>query len=319
RFACRGSSATPKMAYAMSEEKTSVHLITDLLGAAKAQNAYLIVISGKSAAFIGRMQKLDKSELVLGRSTEANFQVEDDGISRKHAKVMVGPNGHFQLVDLGSTNGTYLNGIRINVATLQDGDKIQIGSNTVLKFSIQDQLEEQYQRSIYESATRDGLTRIFNKKYFLDTLRKEFAYCLRHRVPLSLVMFDVDHFKKINDTYGHQAGDYCLARIAQKVTETIRVEDLFARYGGEEFALMLRESAEDKAFICAERCRRAVDGADFHFGGTPIRVAISLGVATLLDSDYSQPEDLIAAADKYLYRAKKAGRNRVDSKQISGP
>ncbi|MHB8878481.1 MAG: diguanylate cyclase, partial [Myxococcaceae bacterium] len=227
----------------MSEEKTSVHSIADLLGEARQQNAYLIQISAKSAAGIGRMLKLEKTEVVLGRSTEAQFQVEDDGISRKHAKVMLGLNGHFQLLDLGSTNGTFLNGIKVDVAVLQDGDKIQIGQNTVFKFSIQDQLEEQYQKSIYESATRDGLTRIFNKKYFLDTLRKEFAYCLRHRVPLSMVMFDVDHFKKINDTYGHPAGDYCLARIAQRVTETVRIEDLFARYGGEEFVLMLRESA----------------------------------------------------------------------------
>ncbi|MFZ5471382.1 MAG: diguanylate cyclase [Myxococcota bacterium] len=303
----------------MSEEKTSVQAITDLLGKSRQQNAYLITLSAKLAAMIGRMFKLEIAEVVLGRSSDATVQVEDDGISRKHCKVILGPNGHFQLVDLGSTNGTYLNGIRVSMATLQDGDKIQIGSNTVLKFSLQDQLEEQYQRAVYESATRDGLTRIFNKKYFLDTLRKEFAYCLRHRVALSLVMFDVDHFKKINDTYGHPAGDYVLSRIAQKVSDIIRTEDLFARYGGEEFALMLRESAEEKALICAERCRKAVEKADFNFQGTPIKVTISLGVATLLDSDFAQPEDLIASADKYLYRAKKAGRNRVDGKAVSGP
>jgi len=303
----------------MSEEKTSVHSIQDLLQHSRKQSAYLIVISAKAAAGVGRMFKLDKPEVVMGRSSEAAFQVDDDGISRKHAKVVMGATGHFQLVDLGSTNGTYLNGNRVSVAELSDGDKIQIGSNTVIKFSIQDQLEEQYQRSIYESATRDGLTRIFNKKYFLDTLRKEFAYCLRHRVPLSMLMFDVDHFKKINDTYGHQAGDYVLARIAQRVTDTIRVEDLFARYGGEEFALMLRESSDDQALICAERCRKAIDGSDFNFGGTPIKVTISVGIATLLDSDFSQPDDLIAAADKYLYRAKRAGRNRVDGKMVSGP
>ncbi len=303
----------------MSEDKTRVHQISDLLGQARAQNAYLIVISAKSAATIGRMLKLDKSEVVLGRSAEASFQIEDDGISRKHCKVHLGSNGHFQVVDLGSTNGTFLNGIRVSVATLQDGDKIQIGQNTVLKFSIQDELEEQYQKSIYESATRDGLTRIYNKKYFLDTLKKEFAYCLRHRVPLSLVMFDVDHFKKINDTYGHQAGDYVLVRIAQRISETVRAEDLFARYGGEEFSLMLRESAEDQAYICAERCRRAIDQTDFNFQGTPIKVTISLGIATLLDSDYAGPEALIAAADKYLYRAKRAGRNRIDGMKISGP
>ena len=303
----------------MAEDKTAVHKISDLLGEAKANNAYLIVISAKVAATIGKMVKLEKGEFVMGRAPDTQLQVEDDGISRKHCKISQAANGHFQLVDLGSTNGTFLNGIKVNVATLQDGDKIQIGANSVVKFSIQDQLEEQYQRSIYESATRDGLTRIFNKKYFLDTLRKEFAYCLRHRVPLSLVMFDIDHFKKINDTYGHPAGDYVLQRVAAKVAETVRQEDLFARYGGEEFALMLRESPSDKAVRAAERCRRAIDGAEFVFNGTPIRVTVSLGVATVLDSDFSQPEDLIAAADKYLYRAKKGGRNRVEAHEISGP
>lgn len=304
----------------MSEEKTSVHAVEDLLREGRQSGAaYLIVISAKSPATIGKMTKLDKPELVMGRSSETGLQIEDDGVSRKHAKVLQSPNGGFQLVDLGSTNGTFLNGAKVSVSKLQDGDKIQIGSNTVLKFSIQDQLEEQYQRSIYESATRDGLTRVFNKKYFLDTLRKEFAYCLRHRVALSLVMFDVDHFKRINDTFGHPAGDYVLSRIAQKINETVRAEDLFARYGGEEFALMLRESAVDKALRCAERCRRAIDVADFQFQGTPIKVTISLGVATLFDSDYSQPEELVSAADKYLYRAKRAGRNRVDAMQISGP
>ena len=303
----------------MAEDKTAVHKISDLLGEAKANNAYLIVISAKVAATIGKMLKLEKGEFVMGRAPDTQLQVEDDGISRKHCKITPAANGFFQLVDLGSTNGTFLNGIKVNVATLQDGDKIQIGANSVVKFSIQDQLEEQYQRSIYESATRDGLTRIFNKKYFLDTLRKEFAYCLRHRVPLSLVMFDIDHFKKINDTYGHPAGDYVLQRVAAKVAETVRQEDLFARYGGEEFALMLRESPSDKAVRAAERCRRAIDGAEFVFNGTPIRVTVSLGVATVLDSDFAQPEDLIASADKYLYRAKKGGRNRVEAHEISGP
>ncbi len=302
----------------MSEDNTSVHSIADLLGQAKTVNAYLIVISAKSPAGIGRMIKLERNELVMGRSSDVNCQVEDDGVSRKHAKVAQAPNGQFQLVDLGSTNGTFLNGIKVSIATLQDGDKIQVGSNTVFKFSIQDKLEEEYQRNIYESATRDGLTRIFNKKYFVDTLKKEFAYCLRHRVPLSLVMLDIDHFKKINDTFGHPAGDFVLQKISARIAETVRQEDLFARYGGEEFALLLRESNDEKSIRCAERCRRAVDGHDFQFNGTPIKVTISLGVATLFDTDFAQPEDLIAAADKYLYRAKRGGRNKVDAMKVSG-
>jgi len=303
----------------MSDESTRIQNIAELLKPGNTHNAFLIVLSAKSAAGVGRMHKLDKPEFTLGRSQDCAIQIEDDGVSRKHAKLQLTPDGGYHLVDLGSTNGTYLNGSRVRMAPLQDGDKIQIGSNTVFKYSLQDQLEEQFQRHIYESATRDGLTRIFNKKYFLDTLRKEFAYCVRHRVPLALVMFDVDHFKNVNDTYGHPAGDYVLSRIAQKVSDTVRTEDLFARYGGEEFALMLRESSDESAMICAERCRRAVDGADFTFAGTPIKVTISLGVATLGDSDYAQPEDLIATADKYLYRAKTSGRNRVEGKPVSGP
>jgi len=303
----------------MSEEKTSVHSIADLLAAeGQRHSAYLIVISAKSVATMGRMYKLDRPEIVLGRSSEAEIQVEDDGISRKHAKVVQGP-GIYSLVDLGSTNGTYLNGSRVNVAELKDGDKLQLGSNTVLKFSFQDELEEQFQRNIYESATRDGLTRVYNKKYFMDTLRKEFAYCLRHRVPLSLLLFDVDHFKRVNDTHGHQMGDQVLARIAQRVAETIREEDLFARYGGEEFALMLRQVAEDQAHTCAERIRRAVEALEIAGAGVLLRVTISVGVATLLDADYAQPEELIACADRYLYRAKHAGRNRVEGRKISGP
>lgn len=303
----------------MSEDKTSVHTIADLIGQSKQEtSAYLIVIAAKSAALMGKMIKLSRLEMVMGRSTECTLQVEDNGVSRKHCKLMQAQNGQYQLIDLGSTNGTFLNGTKVSVATLKDGDKVQVGETTVLKFQIQDQLEEEYQRSIYESATRDGLTKVFNKKYFLDSLRKEFAYCLRHQVPLSLVMLDIDHFKRVNDTYGHPAGDFILQKVAQRISETVRQEDLFARYGGEEFALLLRESNAEKAIRCAERCRKAIDSAELAFSGTPIKVTISLGVATLFDSDFASPEDLIATADRYLYRAKHGGRNRVDAMQISG-
>jgi diguanylate cyclase (GGDEF)-like protein len=283
------------------------------------QHAYLIVISAKSAAGIGRMFKLDKSETVLGRGGEAQFRLEEEGISRKHAKVVSLGEGRFQLVDLGSTNGTFLNGLKVNAAPLYDGDKIQIGPNTVLKFSIQDQLEEAYQRSIYESVTRDGLTHLYNKKFLLETLRKEFAYCLRNRVPLSLVMFSVDSFKRINDEYGHQGGDFVLTRVGQQVNDLVRTEDLVARYDGSVFALMQRECKEELALVYAERCRREVAHADFIFNGNPIRVTLSVGVAELLDSDFAQPEELLAAADRYRHRAIHAGCNRVDARALSGP
>jgi GGDEF domain-containing protein len=237
----------------MGEENTSVLMIPDLIGKTRRQSAYLIVITARSAAGVGVMLKLEHPEIILGRSADAHLQITDEGISRRHAKVLRLPDETYQLVDMGSTNGTYLNGERVRLADLKDGDKIQIGSNTVLKFSIQDEIEEQFQRSIYESATRDGLTRVLNKKYFVDALAKEFAYSARHHTSLAVAMMDVDHFKQINDTYGHPAGDLVLQGIAQRLSEMVRAEDVFARFGGEEFALLMREISEDQAVACAER------------------------------------------------------------------
>ena len=297
----------------MSEEKTTVHAIHELLGQKKQAKAYLIVISAKTNAEVGKMVSLDRSQCVLGRSTDAEFQIDDDGISRRHAKIQLAEDNRYEVQDLGSTNGTFVNGKRVSTAMLQNGDKIQIGTHVVLKFSLQDEVEENYQRSIYESVTRDGLTQTFNKKYFLDTLNKEFAYCLRHRVPLSLIMFDVDHFKKINDTSGHQMGDFVLTQISKRVTTTIRTEDLLARYGGEEFTILMRESDQSQAFTCAERCRRAVSNTPYKQSGVEVRATISLGIATLLDTDMVESEELVAAADKCLYQAKKNGRDRTEA------
>jgi len=298
----------------MAEEKTQVQNISDLLAQVRKNSAYLICVTGSS---VGKMFKLTQPEMVIGRSNEADISINDDGISRRHAKIVVRPDGSVNIVDLGSTNGTFYDGNRVDVHSLRDGDKIQIGSTTILKFSYQDNLDEQYQKNLYESATRDPMTRVYNKKYFADTFRKDFSYCLRHRVPLSLVILDVDHFKKVNDTYGHQAGDFVLTKLATKIAETIRTEDVFARYGGEEFVLLLRECEEDKGFIFCERIRRLIESTDFSFETKKIPVTVSLGLATLSDAEYPGPDEMIAAADKYLYRAKQSGRNRVEAKMLS--
>jgi len=184
--------------------------------------------------------------------------LDDDGVSRRHARVRLMNTGNVELEDLNSTNGTYYMGERISRQMLKDGDKVQIGSTAVLKFSYQDQLEEALQKNLYESATRDGLTRLYNKKYFQEALDKEYAYAARHRVPLAVVMLDVDHFKKVNDTYGHPAGDYVLQKLSQVVLGVVRTEDIVARYGGEELALILRQSTEEAANRCAERIRSEV-------------------------------------------------------------
>jgi diguanylate cyclase (GGDEF)-like protein len=194
---------------------------------------------------------------------------------------------------------------------LSDGDKIQVGSTTILKFTFHDSLDESFQRQMYESALRDGLTKVFNKKYFQDRLESEFAYAVRHSSPLSLVMFDIDHFKKINDTYGHLAGDYALVTLANVVAQTIRQEDVFARYGGEEFAVICRGVDLQGASAFGERIRRMVQAQLFLYQETEIRVTISVGVATVPDVGMREPAELIALADEALYEAKRGGRNRV--------
>jgi two-component system, cell cycle response regulator len=296
--------------------KTVVQKISDLLTEEKPSSAYLIVVAG--SASVGKMYRLDRGEMVIGRSTDADIRLDDDGVSRNHAKIVLRADGSLQLIDLGSTNGTFYNGGKIDIQTLKDGDKIQIGSTIILKFSYQDTLDEALQRNLYDSATRDGLTHLYNKKYFLDAIAKEFAYADRHKVPLALVMIDVDHFKRINDTYGHQCGDYVLQRLGQLMTEAVRAEDVLVRYGGEEFAILLRECIEDQAVLLSERLRRMVESAEFVFNGQRVRVTISLGIAALRDGEFPTPEALIASADQYLYRAKENGRNKVDSRMLSG-
>jgi diguanylate cyclase (GGDEF)-like protein len=271
--------------------------------------AYLIVLAGSS---VGEMYKLATERTIIGRGNQADIHVVDDGISRRHAEIH--NNGKEILIrDLGSTNGTFCNGERIGEHTLRDGDKIQVGSTTILKFTFHDSLDETFQRQMYESALRDGLTKIFNKKYFLDRLESEFAYAVRHKSPLSLVLFDIDHFKKINDTYGHLAGDYALATLAGLVAGTIRQEDVFARYGGEEFAVICRGVDLTGAATFGERIRRLVQAHLFVYQTTELKVTVSVGIAAVPDVGMREHAELIAAADEALYEAKRGGRNRVVS------
>jgi|YelNatPaOPRAMG01_1025707.scaffolds.fasta_scaffold120178_2 diguanylate cyclase (GGDEF)-like protein len=292
------------------EEKTRVIDLKEIRTDNKNRNAYFIVISGKIA---GKMFKIDQSEMLIGRSDEADIQIEDEGVSRKHAKIIRMADGQIMLTDLGSTNGTYFNGVRITEHILKDGDKIQIGSTTILKFSYQTEDEERFLKQQYDQATRDPLTKIFNRRYFADRFIEEFSYALRHSRIYSLAIFDIDHFKKVNDTYGHQAGDYVLRQVADLVSQLIRKEDLFARYGGEEFVILLRDTDEEKAFVLGMRIRRAVEKHEFKYQDIIIPITISIGLATLRDGNYKTPEEMFRAADEFLYKAKNNGRNRVES------
>ena len=274
----------------------------------KSQRPWLIVVSGSES--IGKMYRLEH-RIVLGRSPQCDVHIDQEGVSRRHAMLERTVEGAVQIVDLESRNGTFVNGEPVSRETLRDGDKIQIGGTTILKFSYQDEFDEALQRNLYDSATRDPLTHAVNKRGFEESFSKEFAFARRHARVLSLVALDVDHFKRVNDTHGHPAGDFVLRRLAEVVSATIRVEDVFARVGGEEFVILLRDIPLAAAFECADRLRRSVEKAEFETGGKRIPITISSGVATLQPTVHSTHGALLESADRALYEAKATGRNRV--------
>jgi diguanylate cyclase (GGDEF)-like protein len=248
---------------------------------------------------------------ILGRSGEATIRIPSDDISRKHAQLAIGPGGDWTVEDLGSRNGTWVNGERVSgAAKIADGDKIELGSGIVLRFGFYDELDESYHQRMYESSLRDGLTRAFNRKYFEERLDQEFAYALRHSSALSLLMLDIDHFKAVNDTHGHLGGDAVLAQVAQHITRVIRAEDVFARYGGEEFVILSRGIHRDGAVQFAERVRASIERFPFTFDEVRLSITVSIGVAAIPDAEILQPVHLVEAADRALYRAKES-RNRV--------
>jgi two-component system cell cycle response regulator len=271
------------------------------------QAAYVVVMAGSN---LGQMYKLDKALLLIGRGDKADLRLVDDGISRDHARI-VNENGQMVLEDLGSTNGTYCNGTRVTRQPLSEGDKILLGSTTILKFSYQDQLDEAFQRQMSESALRDGLTRAYNKRYFSERLESELQYALRHDAPVSLIFLDIDHFKRINDVHGHQAGDHVLVQLGALALSMLGEEEVFARYGGEEFAVIARGMPLAAAEVLAERLRVAVEEQRFVFGDAPIPVTISVGVSYAPGLGIATTIDFVARADEALYAAKRAGRNRV--------
>src|SRR5512136_628721 len=146
----------------------------------ESRSACFVVIAGKQT---GAMYKLEKGEVLIGRAKDASIRIDDEGVSRLHAKIVRHPQGTVAIVDLKSTNGTFCNGERVDTHVLQDGDRIQIGTTTIIKFSLQDTLEEDFQRHQYESATRDPLTNCYNKSYFLERLPSEFALAKHRRKP----------------------------------------------------------------------------------------------------------------------------------------
>ncbi len=292
------------------DEETGTTDIEELqrTGAISARRACLTILTGTLS---GQLFKVTKGHLNIGRSPQAELRLDDDGISRNHARIRSETNNAW-IEDMESRNGTFLNGERIKQPMeLHDGDKIQVGRGTVLRFGFQDALDESFHENLLSSALRDGLTKLFNKRYLMDRLDSELKFAVRHETSLSLLLLDIDHFKKINDTHGHLAGDAVLTNFARVLGHAVRNEDVVARFGGEEFAIILRAIGIEPAFQMAERLRKLVEQTSAMSSAGPLKATVSIGVAGFPSSPVKLPDQLVEAADIALYRAKGEGRNCV--------
>jgi len=263
----------------------------------------LVIISG---AEMGRRIDLTHEEVSIGRSDQCTVCVNSDLVSRRHA-VINRILGHFIVVDLKSTNGTFVNDQRIERAELKDGDLLRAGK-TVLKY-LENNLELEYMQHILSLAAVDSLTGLFNKRHFDEVFGKEVARADQTQQPLSLIVLDIDHFKKINDNFGHPVGDAVLKHVATVVKGQIRQGDTLCRVGGEEFALILPLTPLPLATQAAELIRAAVEANTCDAAGRSIPATLSLGVAQLAPREV--PEGLYQRSDERLYAAKHSGRNRV--------
>jgi two-component system, cell cycle response regulator len=262
---------------------------------------------------------LERDEVVLGRALEADVRVNDSKVSRRHATINSIINTatgrtEYILKDLGSRNGISVNGALVDEAVLVNGDKITIGEH-ILRFELLDEIDREYQRQIHRLITHDDLTGLLSSRSFFSELRRESARARSESRPFCVLVMDVDHFKKVNDTYGHLTGSKTLEEIGQCIISIMRSGDAASRFGGEEFSAFLLDADLAQGLVAAERVRAVIEGTEFSVirQGKPSekhRVTISIGVATF-PSDSSDPIELVEMADSALYRAKREGRNRV--------
>lgn len=271
---------------------------------------FIVVVGGPAS---GRTIRVEDG-LVIGRASSCGVRIDEQGVSRKHAHFEKDPDGSIVLVDVGSTNGTLVNGAFTRRKTLHDGDVIVVGDTSVLKFSFADLVEENLLHSLYESSRRDPQTGTHNRRWFDELLPLEVERAARRGRPLTLLMIDIDRMKILNDLHGHVIGDQVLCAVASAVTATVRKPDAVARFGGEELAVILRDTDPAAAQALAERIRAAVEGTRVMHDLETLSVTVSIGAATTLRSITC--DGLVGCADRALRAAKLSGRNRVEASVV---
>lgn len=262
--------------------------------------------------WMGMRHALGEQPLIVGRGEDCDIRVLDTSVSRRHVRIeKIGDD--FYVLDMQSTNGTYVNdkqSLPGDPIPMRDGDYLRVG-NCIFRYLASGNVEADYHEEIYRLTIVDALTQIANVRYFNEFLEREVLRTVRHGRPLSLVLFDIDRFKSVNDNLGHLGGDFTLRELAACIKKVVRREDLFARYGGEEFALVLIETSLKDAVLAAERIRQLVETHPFRFDEKVFHLTLSAGAAECPLDGTATPRELMRRADENLYAAKAAGRNKV--------
>lgn len=281
----------------------------ELIKRAEGLDPALIVVQGE---MMGRVFRLKEGVNFIGRQSDNAVPIQQRAVSGRHAQIKRSGKTVI-LEDLQSTNGTILNKDKIErPMVLQQNDLIKIGS-CVFKYS-ENQLDTSFSESLHQKGIIDELTGIHNKAYLMSSLASAIDVA-KSGYPLSIVIFDLDHFKRVNDTYGHVAGDYVLKETCRLMKESVvRAEDVLGRFGGEEFVVIMPDAKLEVAVGVAERIRRTLEAHDFNFSGMKIPVTGSMGVASWIPA-YKTADEFLGAADQLLYKSKQEGRNRVSFKR----
>jgi diguanylate cyclase (GGDEF)-like protein len=262
---------------------------------------------------------LEREDVILGRALEADVRVNDTQVSRQHARIIAVRDTNnnamdYILHDLGSRNGTFLNGRRIKRETLENGDKITVG-DTILRFDLLDEIDREYQRQIHRLISHDDLTGLLSSRSFFSELRREASRATAENRPFCVLMMDGDNFKSVNDRFGHLTGSKTIEEIGISIIANLRSGDAAARFGGDEFAAFLLDADLSQGLVAAERMRAGIENYDFSVVSKgklreTHHITVSIGVASFPE-DSSDPIELVEMADSALYRAKREGRNLV--------
>src|SRR6267143_121408 len=263
---------------------------------------------------------LERAQVTVGRALDADIRVNDSRASRLHARIITEADEtgvmRYRLKDLDSTNGTLLNGKPIDQEFLKNGDKFEIGDQ-LIRFEMLDEIDREFQQQIHRLLVHDELTGLLTSKSFFSEMRREAARAEAESMPFCVLMMDIDHFKEVNDTYGHLVGSETLEEVGAVIKRSLRAGDVGARFGGEEFAAFLLDADHAQGLVAAERMRSAIEKHEFSTvrrGSSEAprthRMTISVGVAAYPE-DARDPIQLVEMADSALYRAKRSGRNRV--------